>query len=316
MSSSIASAQTGPGLLLKPFDENKGYELSASTAYFFDAGAKDVSGEPDIQVTTVRAQGRMKLDFEDINSTIHKAQPRAGFDVKHLILNRDNTAFLPGQFTDASIGAGMGIAAGDKWKAGVTFGIGYAGAGAFGDGDGIYGKADLAVGIDLDDRSSLGIVLNYDGNRSFLPDVPLPGFLYTYRISNELSLGVGVPFSNIVWTPSDKWRVELTYAFPDVATAKVEYKLTDHLGLYAELANETYSFHWDGLQQGRDRVFFTQNRIELGVSGYAAKDVRLTVAGGYAFGQTFEQGWDTRDSDTITDLDSAPYARVELSARF
>jgi hypothetical protein len=316
-SASVASAQTGPELLLKPFAKDKNYDLSARTAYFFDAESKDIAGNPDVQVNTLDINGRMKLDLDFVDKSINRAQPRAGFALKQLVVDVDGL-FLPKTFTDLSVGAGLGIAAGEKWKAGLALGVGYAGAGAFGDGNAWYGKADLAVGIDLDERSSLGVVLSYDGNRSFLPDVPLPGFLYTYRLNDELTLGVGIPFSNIVWTPDTNWRIELTYLFPDFAAAKVEYKISNRFGLYGELARDTYSFHWDQIPDGGDRVFYRQNRVELGLSGYLTDttDYRFTLGGGYAFGQSFEAGWDSRDSEAITDLESVPYIRVDVEARF
>jgi hypothetical protein len=314
---SYAQAQTGPELLLKPFAARKSYDISARSAYFFDAESKDLAGNPDVQVNTLDINGRMKLDFDFVDKSINRAQPRAGFSLQQLVVDVDGL-FLPKTFTDLSVGAGIGIGAGEKWKAGIVLGVGYAGAGAFGDGNAWYGMADLAIGIDLDERSSLGIVLSYDGNRSFLPDVPLPGFIYTYRLNTEFTLGVGVPFSNLVWTPDNKWRIELTYLFPDSAAAKVEYKVSNRFGLYGELAADTYSYHWDGIPDGGDRVFYHQNRVEFGLSGYLTDttDYRFTVAGGYAFGQSFETGWSRRDADTITDLDSVPYIRLDLEARF
>jgi len=42
-------------------------------------------------------------------------------------------------------------------------------------------------------------------------------------------------------------------------------------------------------------------------------DDRFTVliAGGYAFGQDFRFGFDSRDTDEITKLDDGPYIRLE-----
>jgi hypothetical protein len=44
--------------------------------------------------------------------------------------------------------------------------------------------------------------------------------------------------------------------------------------------------------------------------------VSLTVAGGYAFGQEFGIGFDTRNDDELLSLDDAPYVRGALELRF
>jgi hypothetical protein len=315
-----AFAQTGPQLLLQPFGKDKAYDLKTDvTIYGSSDGEFNGADRGEVQLSRFQASGRAKFDLGEITAGIQQAQPRVGFALTHYQVDRDEFQTpLPSSFTDGSIGFGMGIAAEKDWRAGIILGVGYAGAGALGDGNAYYGKADLAIGYDLDATSTLGIVLSYDGNRSIFPDVPLPGFIYSSRFSEELTYGIGFPFSNLTWKPNDRLTFNLTSLLFTSFDANIEYNLgTDYkLSLYGAFETSNTAFKWDVLPNSQDRVLFRKYSAEIGVRGYPHEAVSLTLAGGYTFGQTFEFGWDSRDSVEFLELDAAPYIRFALEAKF
>jgi len=306
-------AQTGPRLLLEPLPEPENYRLNIDVAQFGDT---DIDRSPnDVGMTIYEASGRARFRLGAITEGIQKAQPRVGFDLFVLDLSNDD-ALLPGQFNDASVGVSLGILNDDKWVAGIALGVGFASVNGFHDGNGLYGKADLAVGYTIDEKQTVGLVLNYDGNRSILPDVPLPGFQYTNRYSDELTFSIGFPFSSVRYKPDGKWTFDVTFAIPDNFNGTVDYAINETFGVFAGLSSKNKSFHWDELQDNTDRIFFSQNRAELGVRGTIDERFSFVAAGGVAFGQEFEVGFDTRESRKIAELDSSFFGRLGLEFRF
>ncbi len=308
-----AMAQTGPDLLLEQFEKDKSYNLSGDITVLFNGNTDNSSA--DFGMTMYESKGRMKLDLGKIIPGIDRAQPRAGYELVVLDLDTNDPS-LPGQFVDVSVGAGMGIAAGEKWKAGLTLGVGYASSSVFDDGNAYYGKADLAVGYDIDETTQLGIVLSYDGNRPIFPDTPLPGFLYRKRLNDQTSIGIGFPFSSIEWKPDSRWTLKFKYLMPDFVTANVEYALSDNFAVFADLDARTYAFHWDELDRGDDRILFKQKRAELGVRGTIDDRFSFIAAGGYAFGGVFEAGFDLRESDEVAEISDEPYVRLAVEMKF
>jgi Domain of unknown function (DUF6268) len=313
LSAGTSLAQTGPQLLLEPLPKDQNYEFNSEFDWFADS---DLDRAPnDLGMRVYSATGRARFDLGQITQGIQKAQPRVGFDFFHMDLRNDGQ-ILPGQFTDASVGASIGILAQDKWVAGIALGVGYASANVFNDGNAIYYKADLAVGYTIDDRQTIGFVLNYDGNRSIFPDVPLPGFQYTNRHSDELTFSIGFPFTSLTYKPDGKWTFEFAYAIPDSFTGKIDYAVSKEFGAFVAVTDKNMAFHWNELSDGDDRIFFSQTKAELGVRGTVNESINFVVAGGYAFRQKFEVGFDTRDSDTVTKVDAAPYGRVGFEMKF
>ncbi len=308
-----AFGQTGPGLLLSTFPDGRNYVLDTGVT-IQSTGEGDV-GDRQFNLSILDASGRMKLDLEDIAPGISRAQPRAGFSLIQYRVDDDSDT-ISGNLTDVSAGFGMGLFANEKWLIGMTVGVGYASTQAFGDGNGWYGKADLAFGYTINANESFGLVINYDGNRSFMPDVPLPGFVYRRKIDQTLRLGLGFPFSEVIYTPGEQWTFSLVYSIPDDFNVEAEYRVNAGLSLFAAYTGRTNAFHSDQLESGSDRIIFRQQRAELGIKGIVNDRVSFVLAGGYAFGQQFEFGWDTRDSDELLELSDEPFLRMAIEAKF
>ncbi|HWP41449.1 MAG TPA: hypothetical protein VNL70_11025, partial [Tepidisphaeraceae bacterium] len=216
-------AQTGPELLLKPWPRPQQVQAQAE---FMMLGEGSTEATDDFDLAFYDLSGRVRLLTES------RADPRFGFSYTHL--NTSGDPRLPGQLVDTSVGLGVGIADWSGWLAGITVGLGYAAAGAFDDANGWYGMADFAIGREFDENSALGFVLNYDGNRTIFPDVPLPGFQYRKKLDNALLLAVGFPFSSIEYRPTAALSLSGTYYIPDDLTVRVDYKLAQQLAVFGE----------------------------------------------------------------------------------
>lgn len=308
-----ALAQTGPRLLYEPLPKDDYVTGEVSYFYFGDSDTDDGFNVEQMQV---EAEAKLRLNYENLPFDIDRAQPRAGVEFFQLKLNTLDP-LVPENLTDVSAAVGLGVYQKDNVVAGLSVGVGYAAVGAFGDENGLYLKSDLLVGVTFDNGDVLGVVLNFDGNRTFLPDVPLPGVQYGKRTFDErLLLSVGFPVNSVTWKPDDRWTFNLTFNIPDRLSGRVDYKFTDKFGVYGAYTNRTEAFAWDALDDGDDRVFFRQNRVEAGVLGTVNGALSFVLAGGYAFGQELETGVDTRDTEDLTELDPTWFGRAAIEFQF
>ncbi len=300
---SALQAQTGPALMLQPWQQDQKLELRFD-AFIFADGNTDSAANDSFDLKLYESAGRTRIHVADERTL------NFGYELLHLDIGTTDP-LLPQRLTDARVGVGydFGECCDGEWNLSGTFGVGYAGDAAFGDPRAYFLMADVILTKQIDDSSSLQLVFNYDGNRSFLPDIPLPSFLYTRRLSDTFTYGVGFPYNLLIWKPADKWTVEANYWFPLTLNATVSYELCDMATLFARFQNRYRGFHIQG-DNDNDRIFFQQRRIEGGVVITPCEHGKITVAVGYAFDQSFEFGWDVRDTNTVQDVDSEPFIRI------
>jgi hypothetical protein len=200
---------------------------------------------------------------------------------------------------------------------GATIGFGYAGDTPFDDGEAWYGKATVLLGKELNANSTLAIAIDYDGNRTFMPDVPLPGVQYVLKMpERNLQLVLGLPVNAIIWDASDKLKIEATYTALDRFDARASYLLAKHISIFGRLESRENAFQISALEEINDRLIFQQRRGEIGVFWTPYKFMNIIFAAGYAFGQEYRQGFDTRHDFTIAHIDDMPYGRIGVEFRF
>jgi hypothetical protein len=300
-------AQTGPTLLLKPFPKEQAIEGRAD-ALFIEPGHTK-KGDDAFRLSAYESQGRWRVQPGNLIS------PRVGWDFTFLDLHTRSPG-LPDQLADQSVAVAMPVAKFGEWIVGASAGLGYAGDRPFADGDAWYGKGTLSVFRLFNDTDALVFALDYDGNRTILPDVPLPGIAYTKRVARDLFFVVGVPVTSVEWRPDDRLRVEVVYTLPDTLDASVGYRVARGVTVFGNFENRREAFHLDGLRANYDRLLFEQRRAEIGLRWEPKKDVMFNLAGGYAFGQEFSTGFDSRETDLVADLSDEPYVRVGVDIRF
>jgi hypothetical protein len=125
------------------------------------------------------------------------------------------------------------------------------------------------------------LVLDYDANRTYKPDIPFPGVAFQKLIfgnpdpdvtggpfAPQLLLTLGLPYTAIHWEPYDRLSFDVSYLIPDDFTARIDYDLATKrrtLGVYAGLDFRRNAFHANTLRHGDDRILFYQRRAEVGV---------------------------------------------------
>lgn len=299
-----AWSQTGVDLLIKPWPSGQTLEAQAEAMVLAEGSTRNTE---DFNLSIYDFSGRYRLLRE------HRADPRFGWNVTKIHTSGDPG--LPGTLIDTSVGISTGIAEWNGWLAGISIGVGYAGAGAFDDGNAWYGVADLGLGRTIDDSSSIGIVIDYDGNRTFMPDVPLPGFVYSIRLDEQTTVQIGFPYTSIEYQFNDQLKLSAEFYVPDSVSARLDYTVVKGFGIFGEFTSRQEAFHWDELARSSDRILYDARRAEVGLRWTPAEWVDLTVAGGYAFSQEFNVGWDVRDQDRIAKPSDEVYVRFGVALR-
>jgi hypothetical protein len=304
---SPARAQTGPDLLLKTWDKDERVEASVNGMFLENGHTKQE--DADFRLSIYETEGRFRLIPGEL------ASPRIGYEFSYFELH-SNTRRLPDQLVNQSLAVAVPVGVYDKWLFGLSLGLGYAGEAPFGDGDAWYGRGTFVAFRELDKSSAIAFVLDYDGNRTILPDVPLPGFAYLKQLDPNVKVTVGLPVSSIEWKPIEHLELNLEYLLPYDVSARVGYEFAPGLTAYGLLGQRRDAWHWDALKNNNDRLFFQQQRAELGLTWKPCPNAGLTAAVGYAWGGEFTKGFDTRDDDLVTKISDGPYARLELSIHF
>jgi len=305
-------AQSGAGMMLVPWAGDQQAEVAGDA--FFTPTQADVTGA-DVDLSIFTSTGRFRLDPDS------SYNPTIGYEFVQYEIGSSDAA-LPDDLTDVSIAFGgsfgmvdLGESLGGQWQMGYTLGLGYAGVTPFNDGDAWYGKADVfAVKvIDRDTRWLVGI--NYDGNRIFLPDVPLPAVMYFGRLNETTTYGIGLPFSSLTWKPDEFWTLDVGAVLFFSFNGTLSYQATEDLKFFASVVRRSDAFTLQNAGDNR-RLLFSQDRVELGLTYDLSRNVALTVAGGYAFNQAFDVGYDSRDPRGLRDLDDSGYIRGGIELRF
>ena len=308
-----AQAETGPALLLKPFPKERFIDASGGGFLMLDAGHVKQADE-SARLSFFESTGRVRVIPGSLIS------PRIGWDIQYIDLDLGSGAVgdLPAQLTDQSVGIAFPIAKIDEWVMGLSLGLGYAGASPYGESGSWYGKGTFIMFRQFGEEDALIFVLDYDRNRSYLPDVPMPGFAYTKRIDPTVFFVIGAPLTSITWTPVPKLKVELGYILVETFDAAIGYEVTPHVSLFGNLEYRSTGFFLDQLDD-TDRLFFQQRRAEIGVRWAPLKKhetLGLTAAVGYAWGQEFSEGFDSRGSRSVAKFSDEPYFRVGVEVKF
>lgn len=302
-----ARAQTGPELLVKPWPDKGQLFDGAAEAWLSEAGHIKSTNNA-FQLYEFEADGRFRI------LPGNEISPRIGYDITFLD-NHTHGKQVPDQLTDASVALGTGLAKWDKWVAAITFGVGYAGSGPFNESAAWYGKADFVLANLISDDDSVGIIFDYDGHRTFLPDVVLPGVGYSHRFDPKLSTVLGIPFSSVDWKPIDK--LELTAEYDLLADFKTSaaYEIGAGWSLFARYDYIRAAFETPGLGKDR-RLLFYDRRAEAGVKFSPNQNMNFIVAAGFGWDGSYRRGWDYRRDQLVADFSDEPYLHADFELRF
>lgn len=302
----VASAQTDQKLLFADWKKDATFETTADALLFQRASMGGAS--PASSASEYTATGRVRLD------TSREINPSFGYDV-YVLDTSDPMNRVPGRLTDASMAFATPIAKVDDWFLAFSVGAGYAGDKAFGNSDSWYGIGTFSAGTELSSHEQLLLWIEYNGNHTLFPDVPIPFIAYANQVSESFSFVLGIPESDLEWHPTDRLTVKLEWDAPFTIDAGAELELSKGVTLLARFQDQTHAFHAEGLKR-IDRIFYSERRAEAGIRLDPFEQFGLVFAAGYAFGREFQQGFDDRNLDRITRFGDTPYVRLGIDVKF
>ena len=264
-------AQTGPALLVEPFPKEQLIDARGSWL-FEDAGHVQGSNE-SLRLAFYETAGRVRILPGNLVS------PRVGWDLEYIDLRGSTFRPLPSQLTDQSVGVAFPVAQIDDWIFGVALGLGYAGSSPYAEGTGWYGKGTAVAFRQFSEKDAIVFVLDYNANRTFLPDVPVPGFAYTRRVSPQLFYVVGLPVTSVTWKPTEHLSLEAGWIPIEEFHAAAGYEFVPHLSAFASLDYRSDAFKLEGLR-GNDRLLFQQRARSSASAGHRAATGAARADGG------------------------------------
>lgn len=260
------------------------------------------------QISMLNFSGRLRL------ADTGRYSPTAAYDSTYIGLGA-GTALLPRQLNDEAMSLGIPIGQFGQWGLGVAIGAGYAGNSPFNDPGAIYGMARVTVQHKLCKNTELDLALDYSGNRQFMPDVPLPSVEVQHH-QKGLEYTFGFPYETIRWNALPRLWLNLDYFPIDTGTAAADYSILHWLAAYTEFESDSWAFHVSSYHADQ-RLFFTQCRVQAGFKLFTLhRDVNFNIGAGYAFNQTFSQGFDVRDQQAVAQIANAAYVMIGLNVGF
>ncbi len=172
---------------------------------------------------------------------------------------------FPGEIYDIRVGATYRRQLTNGWLAGGRLAVGSVSDRPFASGDEILVEGTGFLRIPSNDNAAWLLLLNYSNNRSFLQNVPLPGFAYERRFDQRLSVLAGLPFSAVRWSPVDKLTFDASYIIPRQVRAQASYQLLEPLRLYMGYAWDNERYLWSRRDDDEDRLFYYEQRVVAGV---------------------------------------------------
>ncbi|HXE53303.1 MAG TPA: hypothetical protein VN541_09825 [Tepidisphaeraceae bacterium] len=303
---SIARGQAGASLLVKPWEADQTLEDNTS-GYLFSGGHTNETRDR-FHMWDLESQGRLRL-FPG-----NEASPRVGYDMTYIGVHTTQPNF-PGELLDLSVAGGTFLSKNNGWVTGVTLGAGYAGNAPFACGRAWYGRADFVLAKKFSDTDALGIGLDYDGHRTYAPDIPLPGFGYSHQFDPTILMVIGVPVTSITWKPIPHLRAFADWVLLRDADVDIGYEFIPHWTVFGAFQSRDDAFHVTELP-GNRRLLYQQRRVEMGLRFQAREDMTLSLAGGYAFDTDFRAGFDLRDYSRVLYASNEPFLSVEVRVQF
>ncbi len=285
-----ALAQVSPVLNIKPWEEHPHWADTFDQP-MLQLGGHDKTTGADMTIFHYESMGRIKFDQDDTDPRMSLGYHVVAIDTggKHPV--------LPDGFTDLALVGNLKLGEWKDWTFHAIGGAGFATDNHFGDTNGLYGIGNLHASHDLNDKQTLFVGINYDGNRSFLPDFPLPYIGFSHRVSDTFGYTVGVPASNIWWRPVEPVLLELNYVVIYNITGRASYFFTPKLSVFAEYDRSLDAFHRNGTDH--QRWFYESNRVAGGVRYIFNKSFDVRGGVGFAFEQEFSTGFDVRDDVSV-----------------
>jgi hypothetical protein len=224
-------------------------------------------------------------------------------------------AAVPAKLWNVQGGANFSRHLGDRRGWGVGAGVGSASDVPFNSMHETDFSAAARYELPSRERNSWVLMLNYSNNRTFLNDVPLPGFAYVIRDpANGLTAAVGFPFALVRWKADEDWTLSAS-VFGGANYALEAARRIEAATLYARLQREPRQWLRAGRPDDNARLIYDEKDFRAGARAPLAAGLSLDGNLGWSFDRRFFEARDANRSAPKTSLRNAAIASVALSWR-
>jgi hypothetical protein len=137
------------------------------------------------------------------------------------------------------------------------------------------------------ERSRWMVTVFFSHNTPIANYVPIPGFVYIYETETFVGM-FGLPFSSLVWRPEDKWTFTFSFFGPTV-NSEIAYGYPTGLQVFTGYSWTQQSYLRELRPDPKDRLYYEEMHVPLGVRFPLARGFRTELSLGYAFDRsTFE----------------------------
>ncbi|MCE5282189.1 MAG: hypothetical protein LLG93_08840 [Deltaproteobacteria bacterium] len=298
-----------------------GPDLGKSKAAFSYRATVVPSQDVERQNTGWRATDHDALLYapirQDENSEWSAAARLKAYDVKTDAVLPSTGGGFPGTLWDMEFGSLYRRRLENGWIGGIATGVGSASDKPFQSFDETTLDVTAFTRIPDGGRNAWLVLVNFNNNREFLRNIPLPGVGYWYEPGDRFRAIIGVPFLYMAVRPISDVTLDLAYFPIRRIHAGASYLVLTSVKLYGafDWRTERY-FRADRTDRDR-RLFYYEKRLAAGCQWRTGEHLTLDLSGGYAFDRMFFEGEDYGDRDfNRIDIASGPFISIQAAFRF
>lgn len=235
---------------------------------------------------------------------------RAGIFARHQDLA--NSIERVPHFSNTSLGLTYQHQLKDDRSLSYQFSYGSAGDEPFRDG------RDSTIQLNVLYRTSQKwfLVANYSNNRTFLNNVPLPGFIYVHSSSREEQLILGFPFIQIQ-KPAGDFSFRYQAILPFIHRLRMTYGGWKVLRFIVGAEQDSHSYFYSERQSDDKRTFWFERRIYSGIEKSLGPVLKMDLQLGKAFDRKFFVSRSfSRGRSDVVNLSDATYLGINLKSSF
>jgi len=224
---------------------------------------------------------------------------------------------FPDELWNVRIGTGYRHRFESGWIGALDVTVGSPSDRPFASMDEIDINATAVLRVPARDRDAWLFFVNYGSNREFLPNIPLPGFGYSYQPSDQLTAVITTGVVSLQYRPVETLTLSASYVAIRTVDVRLTYQVFRPVRLWVgfDWTNERY------LRADRansdDRLFYYEKRIRVGAIIGLARWLFVDADVGYSFDRFYfeGEGYSDRNHNRI-DVGDGPFAQIRLGARF
>jgi len=224
---------------------------------------------------------------------------------------------FPGNLWDVGFGTAYRKKFENGWISGISVDFGSASDKPFFSWDEMTLSANLFTRIPHAEQNAWLFLLNYNNNREFWPNVPIPGVGYMFQKDKLYRITVGVPFLFAEVRPWKDLSMEFSYFPVRTVHGGINYTLVKDLTIYGNFdwGNDEF-FRADRTDKSK-RLFYYEKRLTAGLRYQFNRHCFVNLGGGYAFDRMYFEGQNYSDRDfNRLDIQDGPFGRAQIGLRY